>query len=129
MDDYGATNPIWLTEGASGQAAADETRAADELVRWHLVAMASGMERAWWFIWGPGGDIWGATARPGSWEPNGAFDAFVDLQQRVVGTTLTSVDRQLLGDGSAAWTLTFTRPDTSTFTARWDTNSPVVWTG
>jgi polysaccharide biosynthesis protein PslG len=101
LADRGITTPVWLTEGASGSNTVDEATNAALLARWHLSAIAAGMDRAWWYTWGVGGDIWGATALPSSLAPNAAHRAFVTLQDWLVGRRVESVNV----DTDAVWTM------------------------
>jgi hypothetical protein len=129
LDDYGVTKPIWLTEGGSGDEKQSESVVADALLRWNLVAMASGMQRAFWYTWGPGFNISGTTIRGGSWEPNAAFAALTDMQKRLTGRLLTKVTTDAT---TGRWAMEFTNAAGNVLTASWARGGsappqPVIW--
>jgi Glycosyl hydrolases family 39 len=129
LEDYGIDKPLWLTEGGTGDPSQDENVVADALLRWNLTAIASGMQRAFWYTWGQGIDLSGATATAGTWEPNAAFRALADMQQRLAGRTLTSVAADTT---TGAFVLEFTDATGNVLTASWTRGGtapeqPVTW--
>jgi Glycosyl hydrolases family 39 len=129
LADYGVTKPIWLTEGGTGDESQSESVVADGLLRWNLVAMASGMQRAFWYTWGPAINISGTTIKPGTWEPNAAFAALVDMQKRLAGRTLT---KATVNTTTGQWVLEFTNAQGNILKASWTRGGsapaqPVVW--
>jgi hypothetical protein len=129
LNDYSISKPVWLTEGGSGDEKQSESETADALLRWNLVAVASGMQRSLWYTWGPGINLSGATIKPGSWEPNAAFMALADMAQRLRGRTLT---KTTVDPVTGRWALEFTNSAGNVLTASWTRNGtaaaqPVVW--
>ncbi len=129
LADYGVTKPLWMTEGGTGDETQAESVVADGLLRWSLVSIASGMQRAFWYTWGAGIDISGPTSKPGSWEPNAAFGALKDMQQRLTGRTLTKVTADT---ATGRWVMEFTNAQGNVLRASWTRGGtaapqPVVW--
>jgi Glycosyl hydrolases family 39 len=129
LEDYSVNKPIWLTEGGSGDETQGEAATADALLRWNLVAMAGGMQRAFWYTWGPAFNLAGSTIKLGSWEPNAAFVALADMQQRIRGRTLTKSTHDAV---TGRWVLEFTSADGNVLTASWTRggtapSQPVAW--
>jgi hypothetical protein len=98
-------------------------------LRWNLTAIATGMQRALWYTWGEGIDLSGGTAARGSWEPNAAFRALADMQQRLASRTLTNVTTDTV---TGTFTLEFTDADGNLLTASWThggsaPEQPVTW--
>jgi hypothetical protein len=116
----GVTKPLWLTEGAAGNETLTEAQAVAALARWHLVQLAGGAERAWWYTFGTGGDIWGPTTLPRSFTPNAAYRAFEELQDWMVGRRITAAT--IGADG--AWRIDMTDADAASSSRfRWR----IVW--
>ncbi len=129
LDDYGVNKPLWLTEGGSGDEKQTESVVADALLRWSLVSTASGMQRSFWYTWGPGFNISGTTIKDGSYEPNAAFFALADMQKRLAGRTLTRVTNST---ATGQWVLEFTNAQGDVLKASWTRGGtsaaqPVVW--
>ncbi len=129
LGDFGVTKPLWLTEGGSGTEQQSETATADALLRWNLVSTASGMQRSFWYTWGPGFNIAGASINLDTWTPNAAFNALADLQKRLAGRTLTKVNAD---SATGRWVMEFTNAQSNVLKASWTNGGtaapqPVTW--
>jgi Glycosyl hydrolases family 39 len=129
LADFGVTKPLWMTEGGSGDELQPEAATADALLRWSLVSTASGLERSFWYTWGPGFNISGASINLDTWVPNAAFNALADLQKRVAGRTLTKVTADT---ATGRWVMEFTNAQGNVLTASWTNGGtapplPVTW--
>jgi Glycosyl hydrolases family 39 len=129
LADFGVTKPLWLTEGGSGNEKQTETATADALLRWTLVSTASGMQRSFWYTWGDGFNISGATVDIDTWTPNAAFRALADLQVRLAGRTLSKVTADT---ASGQWVMEFTNAQGNVLKASWTNGGtaaaqPVTW--
>jgi Glycosyl hydrolases family 39 len=129
LADFGSTKPVWLTEGGSGTTDQPAAETADALLRWTLVSTASGMQRSFWYTWGPGFNIAGSSINLDTWTPNVAFNALADLQIRLTGRTLTKVTADT---ATGRWVMEFTNAQGNVLKASWTNGGtapaqPVVW--
>ncbi|MFN8110351.1 MAG: beta-galactosidase [Thermoleophilia bacterium] len=115
MADHGVTAPLWLTEGGSGAVSRPQTVNAVMLARWFLVGLAYGADRAVWFEWGGGGDIWGATTLAGSYRPNAAGRAYAVVAGWLRGAHIVDA----AGPGGRVWHIDLRRADGSRARIAW----------